>query len=445
MKTTRLMLIALGSFQVLNANAASPPVISAGPSSITEGDAGNSVMVFPIYLSLPTALPVSFTYGTINGSALAPADYDTKGGIMALPAGTTNGSILIRAKSDMTPEGDEFFFIILSSPTNATFETNLIIGTIRDDDFRLMNPSRSGSMLHLSFLSVSNREHRVERARGLGASALWEPLLGATSITGDGNVIAVIDPAAEVELQKFYRVQLMPAKTTNLTISYVGSTPLGDYRTTAASKPLDPDGNAVFGSAGYVMYATDVIGSGNSGTTVIVNPLTYASGNRRTRLSLPSWLTLQNNGQDRIAASYSSYPGIDDPALIPGPSVADVRLGYAVPLAAYDTEATMLDIRFGNGAPAGGVRMGVACPATGLDTIEMIRVTYKAQATATALRAGATSHSLYLFDIIGIQPGDLVTLLLRKSSATGGNQNVAYAGLTFDPLPDMLWDSLRDE
>lgn len=435
--TPLLMVLVLASFQWFRANAASLPVIFVDVPSVSEGDVGGRQIFFPVRLSVPAALPVSFTYGTINGTALAPADYDFAGGNLTLAAGTTNATIPIIVKGDRVPEGDEFLFIILSSVTNATVNSNLITVTIYDNDFRLLTPNISGSTLHLRFTSVNNREHRVEGATSLGPLTTWEPVFGGTSIVGSGGVIAVADPMAEAEAEKFFRVQLMPAKTTNLTITYAGSTSLGDYRTTTSTKPLDSDGDAVFGSAGHVMYATDVIGSGNSGTTVIANPINYTSGTRLTRLSLPLWLTLQNNGQDRIAASYVSYPAIDNPTISPGPSVDDVKLGYAVRLAPYNTEATMLDIRFGGGAPA-GVRIGVACPANGLDSIETIRLTDNAQASAIAFRSGGTSHTLYFFDITGVGSGDSVTLLLRKSSATGGNQNVAYAGLTFDRLPTLI-------
>lgn len=437
MKAALLMLVALSSLHVLRLNAASP-VISVGTASIIEGDTGNQQIIFAVNLSTASAIAVSFTYGTINGPAVAPVDYDGKGGTMILPAGATNGSMVIVTKGDRIPEGDEFFFVRLSSPTNATFATNLIRGIIRDDDFRLISSTGNGSTPHFSFASVNHREHRVQRTLSLNPFAVWEPVPGAESITGNGGLIDVSDPGVQTEPQKFYRVQLMPARTTNMTIHYVGNTPLNAYRTTTAPKPLDPDGNIVFGTAGYVMYATDVIGSGNSGTTAIVNPLSYASGTRRTRLGLPAWLSLQNNGQDRIAASYGSYPAIDDPTLVPSPSVNDVQLGYAVRLAAFDTEATMVNIWFGNGVPSGGVRIGVACPANGLDAIAMIRLTNSANADATAFRVGGTAHTLYFFDVVGVKPGDFVKLLLQKSSATGGNQNLACAGLTFDTLPSLF-------
>lgn len=253
--TPLLMVLVLASFQWFRANAASLPVIFVDVPSVSEGDVGGRQIFFPVRLSVPAALPVSFTYGTINGTALAPADYDFAGGNLTLAAGTTNATIPIIVKGDRVPEGDEFLFIILSSVTNATVNSNLITVTIYDNDFRLLTPNISGSTLHLRFTSVNNREHRVEGATSLGPLTTWEPVFGGTSIVGSGGVIAVADPMAEAEAEKFFRVQLMPAKTTNLTITYAGSTSLGDYRTTTSTKPLDSDGDAVFGSAGHVMYA----------------------------------------------------------------------------------------------------------------------------------------------------------------------------------------------
>src|SRR5207249_4798224 len=81
-----------------------------------------------------------------------------------------------------------------------------------------------------------------------------------------------------------------------VTVSYAGNAGLADYRTTTVLKPLDADGDNVFGTTGFVMYGTDVIGSGDAGSVITGDPLSFVSGTRRTLLSLPSWLTLRNNG-----------------------------------------------------------------------------------------------------------------------------------------------------
>jgi hypothetical protein len=229
-----------------------------------------------------------------------------------------------------------------------------------------------------------------------------------------------------------------PGAFAALTINYVGSASLADYRTTSVPKPLDADGDNVFGSTGCVFYATDVNGNSSAGRVAAADPFEYESGTITTRGFVPEWLSLFNNGQNNIAASYASYPLIDDLSAPPGPSVPDVQLGLALRLPnPFGTEGSMVDIRFGEGTPAGGVRLGVVCFATTGDAVDVIRLTSNAGENSFATRAGGAPVIIYFFDISAIESGESVTLHLTKNPGTGGNANVAYVGLTFDVLPSV--------
>jgi hypothetical protein len=218
-------------------------------------------------------------------------------------------------------------------------------------------------------------------------------------------------------------------------INYVGHAPLADFRTASVSKPSDADGDNVFGTAGYVFYGTDPVGNGSAGRVATVDPLTYSSGTIRTKLSLPSWIALVNNGQNSVAASYPSYPQIDDPQLPPGSSVGDMQLGLAVRLPnTLGTPGSMVDIRFGDSTPATGVRVGVACFASTGDAIDVIRLTSNFGDSAFGTRESSTAATIYFFDIVGVQGNDRVTLHLTKNIATGGNANLTCIGITFDAL-----------
>src|SRR5436190_17641857 len=219
------------------------------------------------------------------------------------------------------------------------------------------------------------------------------------------------------------------------TITYVGKSLVADYRTTTVVKLLDADGDNVFGTTGYVLYGTDIVGNSNTGSVPSADPLTYSSGTRATKKSVPAWLTLINNGQNAVASSYDSYPYADDPAAIPSASVADVQLGFAIRLSnPLGTEASLMNLRFESGRPVSGVRLGVLCLASGNDAIDYVALTNNIDAGAATTRAGAASPTIYFFDITGANVADIVTLRLRKDPSTGGNANLAYLGLTFDVL-----------
>jgi hypothetical protein len=170
-----------------------------------------------------------------------------------------------------------------------------------------------------------------------------------------------------------------------------------------------------------------------------LDPLTYASGTIRTKISLPPWIVLINNGQNSIAASYPSYPQIDDPQLPPGSSVGDMQLGLAVRLPnTLGTAGSMMDIRFGDSTPATGVRIGVACFASTGDAIDVVRLTSNFGDSAFGTRESPAAATIYLFDVVGVQGNDSVTLYLTKNPAPGGNANLTCIGITFDALSSSL-------
>ena len=250
--------------------------------------------------------------------------------------------------------------------------------------------------------------HLIGRRRHKGSTcfALCSRRLACTSLVAAIILIGHTDSA-------------ITAPAVNIT--YVGQAALANYRTTTSLKPLDLDGDNVFGTAGYVFYGTDVLNNSNGGSVSTTDPLAYSSGTRRTKLSLPAWLTLFNNGQNRIATSYPSYPVIDDPALVPSPSVTDLQLGVAVrdPVL-HGTEASFVNIRLNTGMPAGGVRVGVACFAGTGDAIDLIRLTNNFNAGAVVTRTATGAPVLYFFDVTGAQPGDIVTLRLSKNPTVAG-------------------------
>jgi len=89
---------------------------------------------FTVTLSAPSAVPVATTYGTANGTAMAPSDYTAKSGTLVLSPGQTSGVIYVAIKKDNLHENDETFFVNLGNPTNATIADGQGMGTILNDD-----------------------------------------------------------------------------------------------------------------------------------------------------------------------------------------------------------------------------------------------------------------------------------------------------------------------
>lgn len=127
------------------------------------------------------------------------------------------------------------------------------------------------------------------------------------------------------------------------------------------------------------MYATGVV-TGGGGDVLSTNPLSFDNGTYRTQTSLASYITLANNELSHVAFGFG-YTAVNNPALTPGASVADVQSGFA------DREGTrngnMLNITFGSNVPVGGVRIGVIVndseDGDGVDDITLLRTPIPAQ------------------------------------------------------------------
>jgi Ca2+-binding RTX toxin-like protein len=227
---------------------------------------------------------------------------------------------------------------------------------------------------------------------------------------------------------------------------------LNAFRNTSVAKQFDPNGNNVYGEAGYIFYGIDNNPSPNADSGQFLyptNPLSPAALTlpRQNVSSIPAYLTLSNAGQDGVTSSFN-YSNIDDPRLAPSSSPPQIEYGLALHnLIAQNTEASVVNINVGAGFPASGLRVGVYIGA-GEDTMKDVRLAQTAgsgASSATLVRVGSPSTYTAFFDIVGAGVGDVFTLYLTKSSADGGvNPNVAYMGLTFDVSNDFIVTNTND-
>ena len=112
------------------------PTANLGGASIAEGNAGTSVLNFPVTLSAPApAGGVTITYSTSDGSALAGSDYvAVVAGTVTILAGATSGNLPVIINGDTNPESDETFTVSIIGITGANRGTVSATGTILNDD-----------------------------------------------------------------------------------------------------------------------------------------------------------------------------------------------------------------------------------------------------------------------------------------------------------------------
>ncbi|QSB44331.1 hypothetical protein IDJ81_13580 [Tsuneonella flava] len=91
--------------------------------------------MFTVSLSASYSSPISVNYATANGTALG-LDFTSQSGTLTFSAGQTSKTISIATKPDAMVEGNETFYLNLSSATGgATISDNQGIGTIIDSGF----------------------------------------------------------------------------------------------------------------------------------------------------------------------------------------------------------------------------------------------------------------------------------------------------------------------
>jgi large repetitive protein len=111
------------------------PTLSINNVTLAEGNSGTTSFTFTVTLSAASGLPVTVDFATVDGSAIAPGDYQSQTGTLTFNPGQTTRTITVLVNGDTTTEGSENFTVVLSNPVNATTSgTGIGTGTITNDD-----------------------------------------------------------------------------------------------------------------------------------------------------------------------------------------------------------------------------------------------------------------------------------------------------------------------
>jgi len=123
---------------LLNPVAPGTPVVNIGDASVTEGHTGTRAVTFTATLSNSSSLPVTVSYGTVNGSAVAGNDYQATSGSVTFDPGQTSKTISVLVNGERVGEPNETFVVSLSLVSgNAIIADGQAVGTIQDDEPRI--------------------------------------------------------------------------------------------------------------------------------------------------------------------------------------------------------------------------------------------------------------------------------------------------------------------
>ena len=110
------------------------PEISMAGATVTEGGTGTTNAAFTVKLSRAGAAPITVSYTTVDGSAVAGSDYIAASGTLLFSAGQTQKTVNVTVLGDSQVESDEYFGLRLSAPSGATLATLTANGRILNDD-----------------------------------------------------------------------------------------------------------------------------------------------------------------------------------------------------------------------------------------------------------------------------------------------------------------------
>ncbi|HEY9878919.1 MAG TPA: Calx-beta domain-containing protein, partial [Leptolyngbyaceae cyanobacterium] len=146
------------SFSILLSNATQAKIIDAtGVGTITDNDSATTVLpdliisdatlaegalnansqasaLFKVSLSKASTSPVTVSYATQNGTAIAGQDFTAAQGTLTFAAGETSKTIAVPIINDTAVESTESFNVVLSNATQAKILDGTGVGTITDND-----------------------------------------------------------------------------------------------------------------------------------------------------------------------------------------------------------------------------------------------------------------------------------------------------------------------
>jgi chitinase len=189
---------------------AQQPAISIGAASVPEGNSGTRQMTMTVYLSAPSASPVTFSFRTEDLYAVAGEDYVARNLTnLTIPAGETSLDIGVTVIGDTYVEGNEVFLASLYDVSGATAFAGTTTGRIANDD-----PS-SGPTIGAYDVQVTETDDRGVQASFTVTLSSAQPVdVYFDAATSDGTAKAGSDYAARTLTN-----QRIPAGSTSTVIT----------------------------------------------------------------------------------------------------------------------------------------------------------------------------------------------------------------------------------
>lgn len=109
------------------------PSVSINDVTVSESDT-DTTATFTVKLSAPSNQKISVNAITANGTATSPADYTGGGQTLIFMPGEVSKTFAVTVRGDILDEASEAFYVLLSSPANASVGRGRGVATITDND-----------------------------------------------------------------------------------------------------------------------------------------------------------------------------------------------------------------------------------------------------------------------------------------------------------------------
>ncbi len=172
--------------------AVDTPAISITNARVSEGASGSTPVDLTVTVSPAPTAQIVIPYSTVDGTAVAGADYEAAQGELTFEAGETTHTLTVAVLDDTTDEAEENFFVNLTAPGGTTLEGGRGTITILDDDpapfltvaDTSVTEGNSGSTSAVFTLSLSQASGRSIRVGYATANGTAQASLDYTAASG---------------------------------------------------------------------------------------------------------------------------------------------------------------------------------------------------------------------------------------------------------------------
>ena len=171
-------------------------VLVTGETRVVEGDDDNTAAVFVLELSRASATPITLSYQTADGTALAGLDYVASSGSVTFDPGQTLAAVPVPVVADLDVEATESFGLVIApNPALANGGAPIeLVGTIVTDDTQ--NPPTGANDRYTAYSGLTLtanagngvlvNDNDIKR-NALTAQLVSPPSRGSLTLNSDGS------------------------------------------------------------------------------------------------------------------------------------------------------------------------------------------------------------------------------------------------------------------